>query len=395
MLICNINYDKKNIIISKVLFLLFLIFYNINIISQLNSMISYIKIKYEIKKNDNYLKMLNKYKIRKKFQKRNNPKISVVIPIYSRELFLIRFLRTIQYQNFQDIEIIFIDDYSSDNSIKIIEENKKDDERILLLKNKKNKGTFVNRNLGALYAKGKYLIIPDPDDIILNHNILTICYKLAEKYNYEIIRFNIQKRNNIFLYNIIKKLQNKQFNQPELSTMIFYLNNELEQTDINIYNKIIRTEVYIKALNSLSDNYLKMYMTLDEDQLINYILHRNTKSFYFLKTIGYYHIKNTISITNNIFKCGKILLKCNFIYLKIIFEYSKNEKYEKDMFNFYSNILYTHLYIAIHYSLLTQKEFNFFFNLIQIFLNCKFITNENKSFLKESVKLLKNKIKKY
>ena len=177
--------------------------------------------------------------------------------------------------------------------------------------------------------------------------------------------------------------------------MIFYLNNELEKTDIHIYNKIIRTEVYIKALNSLNDNYLKMYMTLDEDQLINYILHRNTKSFYFLKTIGYYHITNTISITNNLFKCGKILLKCNFIYLKIIFEYSKNEKYEKDMFNFYSNILYTNLYIAIHYSLLTQEEFNFFFNLIQIFLNCKFITNENKNFLKESVKLLKNKIKKY
>ena len=54
MLICNINYDKKNIIISKVLFLLFLIFYNINIISQLNSMISYLKLKYEIKKNDNF-----------------------------------------------------------------------------------------------------------------------------------------------------------------------------------------------------------------------------------------------------------------------------------------------------------------------------------------------------
>ena len=134
--------------------------------------------------------MLNKYKIGKQFRKRNSPKISVVIPLYNRELFLIRFLRTIQCQNFQDIEIIFIDDYSSDNSIKIIEENKKDDERILLLKNKKNKGTFANRNLGALYAKGKYLIIPDPDDIILNHNILTICYKLAEKYNYEIIRFN-------------------------------------------------------------------------------------------------------------------------------------------------------------------------------------------------------------
>jgi cellulose synthase/poly-beta-1,6-N-acetylglucosamine synthase-like glycosyltransferase len=162
---CDIYFDKKKIIILKVLFFLFFFYYNINIISHLNDMILYIKIKNEIKKNDNYLKILNKNKIRKKFQKRNNPKISVITPIYNRELLLIRLLRSIQYQIFQDIEIIFVDDYSSDNSIKIIEENKKDDERIILLKNKKNKGTFVNRNLGVLYAKGKYLIIPDPDDM--------------------------------------------------------------------------------------------------------------------------------------------------------------------------------------------------------------------------------------
>jgi glycosyltransferase involved in cell wall biosynthesis len=311
---------------------------------------------------------LNKNKIRKKFQKRNNPKISVITPIYNRELLLIRLLRSIQYQIFQDIEIIFVDDYSSDNSIKIIEENKKDDERIILLKNKKNKGTFVNRNLGVLYAKGKYLIIPDPDDILIQ-NILTICYKYAEKYNYEIIRFNIQSKNNIFFHNIIKKLQNKQLSQPEISTIIFYLNNEIEKTDFYIYNKFIRREVIIKALNSLNYYYLKMYMILEEDQLINYILHRNAKSFYFINTIGYYYISNKISITKNYFKCAKLLMKCNFIYLKIIFEYSKNEKYEKDMFNFYLNILYKYLYLTNNYSLLTQEEFNFYFNLINIFLN--------------------------
>jgi cellulose synthase/poly-beta-1,6-N-acetylglucosamine synthase-like glycosyltransferase len=188
---CNINFDKnKKIIIFKVLFSLFLILDNINIISQLKCMISNIKIKYVITRNDNYLKNLNKFKIRKnQFKKNENPKISIITPIYNRELYLIRFLRCIQQQTFQDIEIIFVDDCSSDKGVKIIEENKKDDERIILIKNKKNKGTFVTRNLGVLYAKGKYLIIPDPDDI-LNNNILTICYEYAEKYNYEIIRFN-------------------------------------------------------------------------------------------------------------------------------------------------------------------------------------------------------------
>ena len=297
---------------------------------------------------------MNKFKIRKnKFQKRNNPKISIITPIYNRELYLIRFLRCIQYQTFKDIEIIFVDDCSSDNGVKIIEENKKDDERIILIKNKKNKGTFVTRNLGVLYAKGKYLIIPDPDDILIK-NILSICYKYAEKYHYEIIRFNIQKESNIFLDDINKKLQNTQLRQPEISKIIFYLKNELEKADFYIYNKFIRTEVYIKALNSLSDFYLKIHMTLNEDQLINYVLHRTAKSFYFLKTIGYYYISNKISITNNVFKCGNELLKCNFIYLKIIFEHSKNEKYEKDMFNFFANNLIRYYCIETTYSLLTN-----------------------------------------
>jgi glycosyltransferase involved in cell wall biosynthesis len=356
-------------------------------------MISNIKIKYVITRNDNYLKNLNKFKIRKnQFKKNENPKISIITPIYNRELYLIRFLRCIQQQTFQDIEIIFVDDCSSDKGVKIIEENKKDDERIILIKNKKNKGTFVTRNLGVLYAKGKYLIIPDPDDI-LNNNILTICYEYAEKYNYEIIRFNIQKENNIVFDNISKKLQNTQLHQPEISTILFYLKNELEKTDCFIYNKFIRTEVYIKALNILSDLYLKIHMRLNEDQLINYVLHRTAKSFYFLKTIGYYYISNKISITKNVFKCGKELLKCYFIYLKIIFEHSKNEKYEKDMFNFFVNNLFRNYCISTTYSLLTKEEYNFYFNLINIFLNNKFITNENKNLFKFYLKTLKKKFK--
>ena len=209
------------------------------------------------------------------------------------------------------------------------------------------------------------------------------------------IKVTIQNKNNIFFYNIIKKLQNKKLSQPEISTIIFYLNNEIVKTDFYIYNKFVRREVYIKALNSLNNYYLKMYMILDEDQLINYILHRNAKSFYFLNTIGYYYISSKISITKNRFKCAKIMIKCNFIYLKIIFEYSKNEKFEKDMFNAYLNILYINLYLTNNYSLLTQEEFNFYFNLINIFLNCKFITNENKSLLKEYIEILKKKLRKY
>jgi glycosyltransferase involved in cell wall biosynthesis len=108
----------------------------------------------------------------------------------------------VQSQSFKDIEIILVDDNSKDNSIKLIKKYKKKDKRIILLKNKKNRGTFVARNLGVLKSKAKYIIIPDPDDII-SKDIIRICYKYGEKYHYDIIRFNIYLGNGKLL-NIVK-----------------------------------------------------------------------------------------------------------------------------------------------------------------------------------------------
>ena len=59
-------------------------------------------------------------------------------------------MRSIQNQFFDDIEIIFVDDYSYDKSVKIIERLRQSDKRIILLKNKKNRGTLISRNVGAI-----------------------------------------------------------------------------------------------------------------------------------------------------------------------------------------------------------------------------------------------------
>ena len=78
----------------------------------------------------------------KSFNKVEIPKISIISPVYNRGKYILRFLRSIQNQGFEDIEIIFIDDYSTDNSVKLIEKYQKEDKRIVLLKNKRNKGTL-------------------------------------------------------------------------------------------------------------------------------------------------------------------------------------------------------------------------------------------------------------
>ena len=141
----------------------------------------------------------------------------------------------------------------------------------------------MNRNIGVFYSKGKYLILPDPDDII-SKNILSLCYKYAEKFNYEIIRFNMYVGNGkVLLNNIVNKLINKKLFQPFLSTYIYYGLNELQIIDFGLCNKFYKKEVYIRALNSLKKNFLNMYFIFSEDLLMNYIIYRIAKSFFFFK----------------------------------------------------------------------------------------------------------------
>ena len=241
-------------------FIISLLYSNINYISKIKFLISYLQSQNDFKKNDIFLKFCKNNKLKKirTYKEINNPKISIISPLHNRERYILRFIKCIQNQNFKDIEIILVDDFSIDNTVKIIERFKKKDERIILIKNKKNKGTFISRNLGVLYAKGNYVVLPDPDDI-LSKNILSICYKYAQKYKYEIIRFNMYTGNGkITLNEILKNIENGPIYQPNLISYLFYGNNELDKIDYHICNKLIKTEVYIRAINSINNYYLNI-----------------------------------------------------------------------------------------------------------------------------------------
>ena len=77
-----------------------------------------------------------------KFYKRENPKISIVISTFNGEVFLKPVVRSIQNQNFFNIEIIIVDDGSLDNTVKVVTELMKEDRRIKLLSNGINRGTL-------------------------------------------------------------------------------------------------------------------------------------------------------------------------------------------------------------------------------------------------------------
>jgi len=266
---------------------------------------------------------------KKKFQRNKKPKISIIISVYNGEKYILRLLRSIQNQLFDNIEIIFVDDYSKDNTTKVIEELQKYDERIILIKLKRNKGTLIARNIGVLKSKGEFLIIPDSDDI-LSKNILRICYYTAKKNNYDLIRFNMFSEKN-FIFNIIDNNLKNPIYQPELKNILIYGLGYQKLIDGIISNKFIKRIIYLRALNNIKKYYLNKHMTYFEDGLINFSL---------------FYIFNPKSISHSVNK-NKYFL-CYFTFLKYIFENIKNNKYEKEMVYFlldeyikYNNILYS------------------------------------------------------
>jgi len=336
---------------------------------------------FDIENIKNYFKLCNSEILinKKKYKQNKFPKVSIISPVYNREEFILRFLRSVQNQKFNDIEIILIDDFSKDNSSKLIEKYKKKDERIILIKNKKNKGTLISRTIGSLKSRGEYLIFPDPDDII-SKNIINFCYNFIRTYNYEMLRFNLFTGNKIFFQNIVFGLENKIIKQPKLSTYLFYGKGGLLQIDFNVSNKFIKRKAFIRALNSIDGFYLNLYMITLEDGLMNYIFYRTVKSLYFIKKVGYYYINNNKGISKS--KLNDKILKCIFYSLKLIFEYSKNNKYEKDMANAFIYRFFSHLNNK-KLKLMISNDCSFYNNIIELYLNCEFISSKNKIKLKK------------
>ena len=134
------------------------------------------------KRYKEYIDMCIKGKLyhKENFEISKNPKISIIIPVYNKENFILRLLRSIQNQSLKDIEIVFTDDNSQDNSVKIIEKYQKEDKRIKLIKHNKNIGTLINRNEGAISSSGEYLLFIDSDDLLLK-DILNKTYNIENK----------------------------------------------------------------------------------------------------------------------------------------------------------------------------------------------------------------------
>ena len=118
------------------------------------------------------------------------PKISVVIPCYNCRRKILGAIRSVQNQDFQNFEIIIVNDASNDNSSLYLDELKKEESRLRIINNEKNMGTLYTRSIGSLSAKGKYIFSMDGDDMFLDRDVFTTIIKIAEKGNFDITIFN-------------------------------------------------------------------------------------------------------------------------------------------------------------------------------------------------------------
>lgn len=115
------------------------------------------------------------------------PRISIIIPVYNSEKYLEKCLTTVINQTYSNIEIIIIDDGSSDNSKLICEKYSTIDERIIFI-SKNNEGVSIARNTGIKIARGEWIYFLDSDDF-LELNMFDELLEVVNKTNCDIVQF--------------------------------------------------------------------------------------------------------------------------------------------------------------------------------------------------------------
>ena len=276
------------------------------------------------------------------FYKSEDPKISVVIPIFNAEGYIENAICAIENQNFKDIEIIIIDDNSKDNSVSIVEQLIKKDPRISLYQNKETKGTLYSKAKGVSYSKAKYVLVSDQDDLYTQADAFSTMYYEIEKNNLDILGFasvflptiNVNYRPSLYIF------QNTPiYYQPYIERRMYYFkgNNKVQRIGDVIWNYLFKTEVFMKSIKQIDDTIMNTRMNCHEDFLLFFLLTRNANSIKNIKRIFYAHIywvnstKSSILFAKNEKETVKKNYRCqSYInYIEFLLQRTKNNTQDK------------------------------------------------------------------
>lgn len=214
-------------------------------------------------------------------------KFSIIVPIYNTEEYLEECLLSLINQTYKNLEIILIDDGSTDNGYIIYNEFIKKDNRISVIR-KENEGASIARNIGIEHSNGDYIIFVDSDDW-LDLNAVEKINNILEKYNEcDLIIYNI-------LYNQkqkFKNMKNQFFQKSEFKNEISKL---IKSEKINSpCNKVYKLDI-IKKHNIRFNRKL----TVGEDLLFNINYIKWINNCYLLSLCLYNYSNNSNSIMHN------------------------------------------------------------------------------------------------
>ena len=159
---------------------------------------------------------------------RKKPKVSIIVPVYNCEKYLYESLNSLKAQTLKDIEILCVDDESTDNSLKILKDFEKNDSRFKVL-TQKHANAGAARNLGIEKSQGEYLLFLDCDDIF-DEDLCKKAYEKAKTKNADIVIYG-----NRVLDNVRKKIMstvnvkekvgmiNKVFSPDDVKEKIFQI----------------------------------------------------------------------------------------------------------------------------------------------------------------------------
>ena len=298
----------------------------------------------EYKKFINDCKQLKRFNI-KKIVNNENPYLSICIPVHNMEKYLERAILSIINQSFQDFEIIIVDDNSNDNSQTIMKMLQLEDNRITIINHYQNLGVYSSRVDAILNAKGKFIILMDPDDMFLNNKLFEKLFNYNLQLNLDIIEFSViyqeDRKNTIYkpkyhFFNHYHDFGKNIIYQPELSNIIFYIPRTNNYTSIicrTIWNKLIRRTILLESIDYINKDFYNKYLITADDTPINIMIFQNANNYSNIYLPGYlYNLReNSMSRGNNGHK-HEIIVSINYLlfykfFYRYIIDYKKDFNY--------------------------------------------------------------------
>lgn len=241
--------------------------------------------------------------------KKGNPLVSIVVPVYNVEQYLGQCLDSVRNQTYQNIEIILIDDGSTDVSGSICRENALADARIKVIQ-QKNSGVAVARNVGIREARGEYIMFVDGDDWL---DVDTLESMLAEIGDADILTCAFWKNHMASEEKIYDLMEIGAYRTTEqrlefYKTMLYSQENLFNDTLASIWNKLFRLDIIKQFYGGLEEK-----LRHEEDALLVYTYLLQCQSIIVSEKAHYHYRIRENSAVNS--ACRYFLGEVSTIYL--------------------------------------------------------------------------------